>query len=249
MKAFVLTDPQGQIRDREMLDLFDGYNELCIPTELITESKLYINPQIVTPNDIFCGHVNLCLKIIKANNVIPPESIDYPYCLQQFLGRKIKKMQLRDLEKILNENEEFGRTYFVKPIRNKLFTGFTCMVPKDLCKLQVSKSCEVYVSAAVNFVAEYRVYVYKNEIVDMYRYAGNDWKANADSNLVESMLELLKLTKMPIFYSIDVGVTDEKKTLLVEVNDGYALGNYGLGPKAYAEMSSARWKEIMESKN
>lgn len=42
----------------------------------------------------------------------------------------------------------------------------------------------------------------------------------------------------------DFGVDDFGRTLLIEVNDGYALGNYGLSPKQYAEMTMNRWKEI-----
>lgn len=43
---------------------------------------------------------------------------------------------------------------------------------------------------------------------------------------------------------MDWGVTDDNRTLLIEVNDGYALGNYGLHPSLYAALLEARWHEI-----
>jgi hypothetical protein len=48
----------------------------------------------------------------------------------------------------------------------------------------------------------------------------------------------------PAGYSADFGVTDDGRTLLVEVNDGYALGNGGLVANLYAELLKARWEEI-----
>lgn len=39
-------------------------------------------------------------------------------------------------------------------------------------------------------------------------------------------------------------VTDDGRTLLIEVNDGYALGCYGLFYIDYAKLLSARWAEL-----
>ena len=56
---------------------------------------------------------------------------------------------------------------------------------------------------------------------------------------------------MPITYSIDVGVIDtgtSLETAIVELNDGFALGNYGLIPRRYAEISRDRGYEILKQK-
>jgi ATP-grasp domain, R2K clade family 2 len=45
---------------------------------------------------------------------------------------------------------------------------------------------------------------------------------------------------------IDVGVIGETgRTAVVEVNDGYALGRYGLDPDAYVDLPEARWRELL----
>lgn len=36
------------------------------------------------------------------------------------------------------------------------------------------------------------------------------------------------------------------KTILVEFNDAYALGNYGLHHIAYAKLISARWSQLLD---
>jgi hypothetical protein len=244
----VLTDPQGQIKDRDMLDLYDGYLELALPVIFFKEHDVIINKDLISRNDIFCGHVNICKQIWKNLGLHVPELDCYPTELKDYYGRKIKKMSAISFRNLLIENEEFGETYFVKPVINKLFTGFTCVTKEEfLRKVGVEKALShkipVYVSNCVKFDAEFRAYVYKNKIVDVFRYWGDNWSVTIDKTIVEDMVSLVK--NAPVFYSLDFGIDDKGRTLLVEVNDGYALGNYGLGPKQYAEMSIARWKEIM----
>ena len=51
-------------------------------------------------------------------------------------------------------------------------------------------------------------------------------------------------TTAPAGYAIDFGLTDKGETLLIEVNDGYSLGCYGLVYLDYAKLLSARWAEL-----
>ena len=48
----------------------------------------------------------------------------------------------------------------------------------------------------------------------------------------------------PAGYAIDFGVTEEGRTLLVEVSDGYSLASFGLSPHVYMNILAARWKEL-----
>jgi len=54
-------------------------------------------------------------------------------------------------------------------------------------------------------------------------------------------------TGAPVAYSLDFGVTEDGRTLLVEANDFYFLGCYGLSPLSYALAIADRWKEIVEN--
>lgn len=49
----------------------------------------------------------------------------------------------------------------------------------------------------------------------------------------------------PAGYAADFGVTGDGRTLLVEINDGYPLGCYGLQHNLYAQLLSARWAELV----
>jgi hypothetical protein len=155
-------------------------------------------------------------------------------------------MLCKEFKTILEENENFSKTYFVKPHINKLFTGFTCITLQDFTtKVNISTNTKVYVSSYIDFGAEFRAYIYKGKVVNCFRYWGDNWKVETPSSDIETMVSLLPKEDFPIFYSIDVGIDNlTGKTLLIELNDGYALGNYGLDPKDYAKYSSDRWKEI-----
>jgi hypothetical protein len=46
---------------------------------------------------------------------------------------------------------------------------------------------------------------------------------------------------------LDIGVLNSEnyEHVLVEANDGYALGNYGVPPRYYAEACMDRWNELV----
>lgn len=51
-------------------------------------------------------------------------------------------------------------------------------------------------------------------------------------------------TDAPNGYAIDFGVTADGRTLLIEVNDGYSVGAYGLFFTDYAKLLAARWAQL-----
>lgn len=71
-----------------------------------------------------------------------------------------------------------------------------------------------------------------------------DFRKNVDFEMVERMVAAYKSS--PIAYSIDVALTKEGDTVLIEVNDAYSLGTYGLDPILYSKMIEARWCELVE---
>ena len=52
----------------------------------------------------------------------------------------------------------------------------------------------------------------------------------------------------PAAYALGVGVCEDGRTLVVEVNDGYAIGSYRLAPVIYAALLDARWSQLRQSK-
>ena len=52
-------------------------------------------------------------------------------------------------------------------------------------------------------------------------------------------------TDAPIGYGMDWAVTADGSTILIEVNDGFALGNYGMRGHHYTAVIECRWRQLM----
>ena len=170
---------------------------------------------------------------------VEPAHIDYPDELSPFLGRRIWRSTLGEVSA-----RPESWPVFVKPLEDeKRFTGVVVRTARDLsgCGSRGSDP-EVLCSEPVDFAAEWRCFVRYGSILDVRPYAG-DWHVHFDGDVVDAAVGAYR--SAPAGYAMDFGVTVDGRTLLVEVNDGYALGCYGLQHNLYAKLLSARWAELV----
>lgn len=89
-------------------------------------------------------------------------------------------------------------------------------------------------------------FVYYDQIIDVRPYKG-DWHYNYDAEVLDEIMDqFIEWDKRPMACSIDIGVTKDGRTLLIECNDAYSLGAYGLVDYKYAKLLSARWSQLLE---
>lgn len=189
------------------------------------------------PNELIVGRVSTITKKLQSLGVTVPE-YDYPAELAGYLGRSIWE---DSLESVLKKSDIWP--VFVKPIRDKAFIGFVLRSEKDVPRLYRATLDEpVLCSELITFETEWRVFVRYGNIIDVRPYSG-EWKNHYDSRVIESAVD--SFTSAPAGYAIDFGITDKGETVLVEVNDGFALGSYGIDPVQYAKLLSARWSELV----
>lgn len=196
--------------------------------------------------DVDCGPEALVHGFIgDVNNAMDklglprPASIDYPEELGGFYGRKIWTGTLDDIQ-----DRGLHPGVFVKPQEQKLFTGFLWQGTRA-CRLHLApydKTTPVYFSQPRELVSEYRCYVLEGEIVGVKHYKG-DWSKGPQQSVVKAAVAAYQPYRA---YAIDFGILAEGGTVVVEVNDAFALGCYGLHPTAYARMIEARWEELTE---
>jgi hypothetical protein len=193
------------------------------------------------PESVVVGAIKDIHTALQSMGIDRPLPIDYPPELHPFLGRKIWKSTID----LLAESRQWG--IFIKPANEcKKFTGRAILNSQDLIKcgdLSDGRQ-EVLCSELVNFRSEWRCFVRYDRILGVHLYQG-DWRFAGDPKVIESAVAAYK--SAPAGYAIDFGVTDTGETLLIEVNDGYALGNYGLPPIYYVQLLSARWSELRVS--
>ena len=187
-------------------------------------------------SELIVGGVGIVRKRLKVFDIDPP-MIDYPEELRKYLGRNITETTL--LQVVRDHNQW---PIFVKSKDQKVLTGKVISTPADVVGL--GEDIDVYCSPVVNFLSEYRVFVRYGQILDIKHYWG-DPLIFPDPNVIQSAVK--DYTSAPDAYGIDFGVTDSGQTLLIEVNDAWALGCYGLAAHTYAKFLLTRWAQLTDT--
>lgn len=249
MTAWIMVDSNGMPTTRNMYDLYQGFKELGEDTKTYTAADVFADTIPSSENDIVVGHIDQCRKYIARLNAQgkTPPNIDYPEELKQFLGRTVSKSTLNSLYIACTNEYDNMLPVFVKSVDQKQLTGFVCNHFSDYVKHCTGHdlTTPIYTSDVVQFQAEFRTYIHRHNIIACLRYKG-DYDVAPSRSRVEQMLYALRDAKMPVAYSIDVGILKSGETVLVECNDGFALGNYGVTARIYAEMHRDRWYQMIE---
>ena len=181
---------------------------------------------------LFVGSVEFMLTVFtRVGLTVPPLN----YLMDTYVQTTIADIR---------KSVERGQTWFVKPLHTKLFTG---MVFNDATISQLSSyPDDVQILIAKPFESsilnETRCYVNNGRIIDARNYAG-DFRISPDWNWIDTYL--VSLNQTPSAFSIDVGVLENGRNVIIEYNDMWAIGNYGLENTEYFRLLSDRYFEIM----
>ncbi|MGN7864625.1 ATP-grasp domain-containing protein [Chryseobacterium sp. 22458] len=227
----------------EHQDVIDVLEKRFINYELFTNKKILRNQLFIDHTTFIAGDHFVFSYIFRKYGLQPPADC-YPKALQHYLKRDIRETTIRNLSNSFDGNIPY---IFVKPkLKTKLFTGFTIESPLDLYRLmEFPGNTELYYSPIVDWKAEYRVFVNNSKIVGIKRYNGDEGY-EPDMTVVQNAVhDLENSEECTKAYGIDFGILSTGDTALVEWNDGYALGSYGLDKEVYTDLLLARWSEIM----
>lgn len=227
------------LREKFAIKTLNLSSEFCTYDDIWDKrNKLNILDSI-PQNYIPVGSVEFIKQYADIFEIDLPKNISYPECLQKYLKRDLRKGVFVDAN-----NWEF-----VKPQSTKKFTG---AIKANLNLTECVASCEpVWISEPMAFDAEFRYYVVDGKIVGHSRYDDFENDLYADENVVRQMIS--DYVDQPVGYSIDVGINcDNGETVLIEVNDGWALGLYPWGNmsnESYVDLITKRWKQIISFQN
>ena len=142
-------------------------------------------------------------------------------------------------------NRRTGLSGHLKPFSDiKAFTGTIVKDKFDAeIVLQDYKGDLMVQTAMMDMNHEWRVYVNRRKIVGCKHYSGPH-TVFPDSDFIRRTVEFA-LTKLDnVSFTLDFAVV-EGVTLLIEPNDGWAIGNYGLEPDTYLRFCEDRWKQMI----
>ena len=243
MKILAKTRANGEYHSHNIAHAVFGFRELG--AEIIKYEKIDEIYQWVSKDDIVLDYIDQCLTIFNKFGK-RPNVPDYPDVLKKYLGRRIWKDTINSINTSPNK---WG--IFVKPVKEKAFTGKVINGPADLVGCgSCYENYEVYCSEIVNIKREWRGFIRYDKLIDLRPYAG-DWRYNYTPEVIENIMkDFLTWEDRPLACSLDFAVIEYKdgnrKTIFLEANDAFALGNYGLNALDYAKMISARWSQILD---
>ncbi|MDY6784037.1 MAG: ATP-grasp domain-containing protein [Cyanobacteriota bacterium] len=245
IRAFLQEQGGGKLGEEEA-SLYRELTARGYPITLFLAKKMHRRQLPLTRQSFVAGEMDIVVAALKQLEISIPQPNDYPPSLAKFLHRRTWTSSLGVIEAKLQQEVEIN-PIFAKPAnRRKRFTGRVFESLADLGAVSgVSRKEELICSEAVNWKSEYRVYIIHCRIVGTYYYSG-DRNIKINRSVVEDAVRCLDNAGEAIAgYSLDFGVLETGETALVEMNDGFALGNYGLDDKQYADLILARWKEIL----
>jgi hypothetical protein len=161
-----------------------------------------------------------------------------------FYGRRLWTSTIGEIRRGCDDNQRV----FIKPLtEHKAFTGHvtSSAISNLIQTATMPDDMEVLCSEPVEFVSEYRCFVHHGRIVDVRRYRGDFCQLVDIENVALPCVAAYK--SAPVAYSLDLGITPEGRTLVVEVNDVFSLGCYGMASVPYASMVIDRWVEMVDS--
>lgn len=245
-KILVQKNPlTGEFINSSVYNAWFGFNELGIQSEFFLFSDLLDGKIFFDKKFLVIGGIQSVLFALSKLEIPPPEAIDYPSELEPFLLRKIYKSTISQIYAKC-KNDIIDPPLFIKPLnQHKKFNGHVISRYRDL--IYTSKwaihepTTPIWVSDVVNFMSEWRYFILKNEIIGCSNYKG-DPLIFPCIKTIKNAIEHYK--NSPSAYVIDFGVIENGSTALIEVNDGFAFGSYGLNCFKQIKILEARWKEL-----
>lgn len=231
----------GEIASEACYAAWKGFSAKGYPLDFFEWDELTGRHLPLARDTLLVGGTVAVHKALVQLGLPIPQPLNVPEPLTAFAGRKLWACTLGELRRQFEAGA--AAPVFVKPLSAaKEFAGLVVADATNLARLgHLDNDLALQASEPVSFASEWRFFVLRGRIVGTAHYKG-DCFAHPDADTVRAAVAAF--AGAPAAYGIDFGITTESRTLLVEVNDGFALGCYGLDPVVYAEMLEARWCEL-----
>ena len=185
-------------------------------------------------NNLFVGSVEFMTEVFNRVDIEQP---------------RLPINNLRPYEEMKLKDFKYEYPVFIKPKSIKAFTGF---VVDDYSKSMLNtldKELDIIIQQVINLDSEWRFYVFRNKIVDIRHYSGR-----MDINLIGAVNNFNKLDdstfkNFPETFVMDIGFyNDSDSYTIIEFNDMWAIGNYGVPNDLYVRMLKDRYFDIIKNK-
>jgi hypothetical protein len=192
---------------------------------------------LLIKNNLFVGSVEFMKEVFsrigKENTRVPKNS-----------NREHIVMTLGEAKEISK-----SKSIFIKPFDIKLFTGFVLdqMIHTSISDIPDDIKVMVYDVFSSPIKSEWRCYVHRDEVVDIRNYSGDIFTYPSEYYLSDVLYKIDEGDfNFPIAYTIDIGILEDGRNVVIEYNDMWAIGNYGMPNDLYLRLLRDRYFEIVK---
>lgn len=165
--------------------------------------------------------------------------LEVPACLRRFVARDYDIMKGCEIPNDIMENQG---NYFFKDA-DTLKKWNSSLEIGDVGRF-IESDTNYVVSRKVNFLSEYRVFVFEDEVQACQYYIG-DPLLFPERKYIETLVSEYSNHKHPEAYTLDVGIFENKSgycTDIIEVHPFVACGLYGFSDRCIPEMLEAGYE-------
>jgi hypothetical protein len=200
------------------------------------EEVQYGKFDLLIKNNLFVGSVEFMKEVFSR---IGKEDIRVP----KNSNRDHQVMTLGEAKSIAKS----GKSIFIKPFDIKLFTGFVLdqMIHTSISDVSDDTPIMVYDVFNSPIKSEWRCYVHRNKVIDTRQYSG-DIFTYPSKDYLSDVLYKIEDSNFPIAYTIDIGILESGENVVIEYNDMWAIGNYGIPNDLYLRLLKDRYFEIVK---
>jgi hypothetical protein len=232
----------GEIASEACYTAWKGFSHKAYPLDFFEPEDLAQKQLVLDKRTLVVGGTTTVHQALRQIGVEVPLPLNIPESLLPFAGRRISTMTLGELRSHF-QAEARAAVFVIPLVHAKTIQGSVISHAADLRSLEhLDENLALQTSDVVAFSSEWRYYVHRGAVVGLAHYRG-DWMIFPPAAMVQRAVA--EHIPAPIAYSLDFGITSDGRTLLVEANDAFALGAYGLDAVVYATMLEDRWLEIV----
>lgn len=184
---------------------------------------------------LFVGSVEFMTEVFKRVGIEQP---------------RLPLNNLRAEKRMLMSEFQYEAPVFIKPTQIKLFTGTVIDEFNHVQYKHHYPDAEIIVQDVIDFTSEWRCYIFRNKLVDIKNYSGTIIE---DLGFLKNFVEKLVLNEIstknfPETFVIDIGFSNawDIPISVIEFNDMWAIGNYGVDNDLYVRMLKERYFDIIK---
>ena len=159
---------------------------------------------------------------------------------------------LRPFEEMKLGDFKYEKPVFIKPRSIKAFTGFVVDEYSRSMLNTLDPELDIIVQEVLpNITSEWRCYIFRRKLVAIKHYSGDTIQnLNKLRDYIEDIYLELDDKNFPETFVIDIGYyfngLDESLSI-IEFNDMWAIGNYGVDNDLYVRMLKDRYFDIIKN--